>query len=383
MYRTAIFCFYDKMGVIGEDDLFLLKELNECASYVVVVVNGELKNRDNLQYLADKIIYRKNTSYDAGAYKEALLKQECREVIEKSDELILCNNSFWGPFVHFSCIFKEMEKSKADFWGLTSTNYTIFQYVHSFFLVYRKVVLKSGILYRYFEEHIDKEKMTYFGVYAGFENGLSQELIKNGFQYDAYVKNIFYSPYADPYESLALDRVPILKKKIYSDEFYHYKKAAAAFSYITRHYTYPSELICQSALRLYKKEVTELAEEYITKERNKTVTYKMKKREEVQLFLQDMSKVYIYGTGYFGQRVFAAFFHYSENPLLGGFLISDKLYLGEEREFLSYPLWPFSEKQFGNTEGIIVALSPEHSEEVFEQLKGKRNIFYLWEQINN
>ena len=118
MYRTAIFCFYDKMGVIGEDDLFLLKELNECASYVVVVVNGELKNRDNLQYLADKIIYRKNTSYDAGAYKEALLKQECREVIEKSDELILCNNSFWGPFVHFSCIFKEMEKSKADFWGL-------------------------------------------------------------------------------------------------------------------------------------------------------------------------------------------------------------------------------------------------------------------------
>ena len=96
-----------------------------------------------------------------------------------------------------------------------------------------------------------------------------------------------------------------------------------------------------------------------------------------------MSKVYIYGTGYFGQRVFAAFFHYSENPLLGGFLISDKLYLGEEREFLSYPLWPFSEKQFGNTEGIIVALSPEHSEEVFEQLKGKRNIFYLWEQINN
>lgn len=371
------------MGVIGEDDLFLLKELNECASYVVVVVNGELKNRDNLQYLADKIIYRKNTSYDAGAYKEALLKQECREVIEKSDELILCNNSFWGPFVHFSCIFKEMEKSKADFWGLTSTNYTIFQYVHSFFLVYRKVVLKSGILYRYFEEHIDKEKMTYFGVYAGFENGLSQELIKNGFQYDAYVKNIVYSPYADPYESLALDRVPILKKKIYSDEFYHYKKAAAAFSYITRHYTYPSELICQSALRLYKKEVTELAEEYITKERNKTVTYKMKKREEVQLFLQDMSKVYIYGTGYFGQRVFAAFFHYSENPLLGGFLISDKLYLGEEREFLSYPLWPFSEKQFGNTEGIIVALSPEHSEEVFEQLKGKRNIFYLWEQINN
>ena len=85
--------------------------------------------------------------YDAAAYKYVLCKCIDNSDIQKFDEILICNNSFYGPFKHFSDIIHDMESRPCDFWGLNGYTNILWNHIQSYFIVFRKHAIPSFVNY--------------------------------------------------------------------------------------------------------------------------------------------------------------------------------------------------------------------------------------------
>ncbi len=238
MNRTVIFCMYSLNGQIGSDVFFLLKELRKCVTYIIIVFNGKICMDSKIQNYADAIVVRENVGYDIGAYKCVILSPYYNRIVKESDELILCNSSFYGPFISMDQILKKMECSDSDFWGISSSEKNMVQHIQSYFLVLRNKILKGEELFNYLNNHVDVRKIDYYKACNIFENGLFWELRNAGYIFDAYKRNIDCDNYFNPYGSLKIDGLPILKKKIFSKDFFEKENVLNALAYVKEKYSY-------------------------------------------------------------------------------------------------------------------------------------------------
>ena len=141
MERLGIVSFYDGEGVVDGSVEYYIKSLCDVVSEIIVVVNGNISNIGQIQldHIADECIIRQNTGFDAGAYKEVLCRQNFVQKMKEYDEIVLCNDTCFGPFKSFSGIFAEMEHKKVDFWGLDFVENKVADYLQSYFLVFSKI----------------------------------------------------------------------------------------------------------------------------------------------------------------------------------------------------------------------------------------------------
>ena len=95
--RLAIYCFYDKDGIVDDYVVFFLRALRKTVSRICCVVNGRLteNGRKALLSCTDELTERENTGFDAWAY--AFFANGRIDELREYDELVLCNNSFFGP----------------------------------------------------------------------------------------------------------------------------------------------------------------------------------------------------------------------------------------------------------------------------------------------
>lgn len=119
--RLAICVCYDPEGIIDRYVTYLLSQIRKNVDRLVVVINGKLSSdcRIQLKTISEYIFVRENTGFDFGAWKCALTDYIGWEAIKKYDQLILLNDSCFGPFYPFEEIFQKMDGS-ADFWGLVA-----------------------------------------------------------------------------------------------------------------------------------------------------------------------------------------------------------------------------------------------------------------------
>lgn len=119
--RAAVFVIYDKQGIVDEYCIHIIRELKSVCDDVVVVCNGTITNGSMaaLQKETSRIFIRENKGYDALAYKYGIETAIGWNALESYDELLLLNDSFYGPFWPLTDIVEDMEKRKVDFWGLT------------------------------------------------------------------------------------------------------------------------------------------------------------------------------------------------------------------------------------------------------------------------
>ena len=76
MERLGIFVLYDKSGIADRYIDYSLKALGELCKEIVLIVNGRIRPSDLRRiegYITDAYV-RNNEGFDAGAYKDALLK---------------------------------------------------------------------------------------------------------------------------------------------------------------------------------------------------------------------------------------------------------------------------------------------------------------------
>ncbi len=373
--RTAIYCFFSKTGKVYSETCRQIYDLRKNTDYLIIVINGEAENAECFN-IADQVVRRPNRGLDAGAYRQIILDSEFRKVIEKSDELVLCNNTFFGPFCGFKKIFDEMENKDVDFWGINIFENGVIRHIQSYFLVYRKKILKDKFFYSFFQDKIDENTTDYDEVCSWFENIFFEFLISKGYTYDCYVNNLRYKIYEYPQKCLE-SGLPVLKKKVFGIA---YKKECAmeALKYIKYKYDYPidgilSEIENEYGLHMTKGEV----ESYKISEDACPVEYPVAEKnwEQIEAFCSKSDNLYFYGTGYYANTVYNRIKNQSE---VKGFVVTDSINKRSEM-FEDKRVYTLGELKNKNHIDILVAMSKPNTDAVKGRLSGFRNVFDLWE----
>lgn len=265
---VAIFVFYDRCGIIDDYILYLLTEIKKVANEIIFVSQCELgiSEKSKIDDIVSKIIIRNNTGYDAGAIKDVIINYITRDGIKKISQLILVNDSVYGPFYPLKKCFSQM--NKYDFWGMTKNkgNKNISEHLQSYFLVIEERMLHSESFFDYWE------KMPYLSEFKDvlneYEFSFTQYFESLGFSWSAYVdtddelmasNKLPINPYYQLlYNSLVEKKYPFIKKKpfSYNDKFlaldrfsrYSYLKA---IKYIDENLDYDVQMIWDNLIRTY------------------------------------------------------------------------------------------------------------------------------------
>lgn len=363
MKRLCIYVTYDYESIVDDDIGYMLKELRCMSDRVVVVCNyGHIaQGMENIQPYADMILYRENRGYDGGAYKEAL---EQVGNIESYDEMVLSNDTFFGPFISLNKIFERMEEEPCDFWGLNRRHIPLYDFTASFFMVFRKAAIAPVV--RYIQDAISKD-MSRDQVLELFEQGISNELKKVGFHMGTYCDIGAVDMYRDPDYLINVLGSPVMKKRCFEPGYYVEENCRRALKYIEQETEYDISLIRRAVERRYgitiEQNYTDIG---LLRPDDARGIYYSAPEEELEGFLERYPGVYVYGSGNtardferrYGNRV-EILGHivskgFQETGLMEASRIEDK----------SIP--------------VVIALSKENSREVSLKMQGFANVFYLW-----
>lgn len=279
MSRLGIFQMSDKDGIVERYITYLLADLRENLDRLVVIVNGTLQEDEakKLAPYADHVFYRENVGFDAYAFRQAILELIGLDEIRQYDELLLCNDTFYGPFYPFKITFDEMDKSPVDFWGLTkhaaaalpgSGNKEMQEHIQSFFVVYRKPVLLSES-FELFWRNVNFKQQTFLELVYDYEIRMTQYFSGKGFKYEAYVKDdelngneeYNYNHYSSsPYLLMKKYKMPVIKRKVFTEgkklPWEAGEEVEKALRYIEKYTSYDVDLIWSDLLR--KANITDI-----------------------------------------------------------------------------------------------------------------------------
>jgi lipopolysaccharide biosynthesis protein len=176
MTRAVIFVHYDRDDIVDNYVYHYLRELQKNSSDLIFVSTAQLMEKDleTLSNYCSKIIVRENIGYDFMSYKIGL------EQIDDNnyDEVLICNDSVYGPLYPIDELFESMRSNKCDFWGITD-NTDMSYHIQSYFMLVKKPVLQSKAFKEFWKnvEVLDNKDE----IIKRYEVGFSQTLINEGF----------------------------------------------------------------------------------------------------------------------------------------------------------------------------------------------------------
>lgn len=227
MRRIAFYLFYDKDGIVDEYIYFKLTELKKHVDEIFFVSNSKIKSeyRKRLETVVDTIYCRENIGFDVWAYKEAM-EVYGSEKLNKFDEIILLNYTFYGPIFPFNEMFEWAESKSIDFWGISDHKEMIPnpftgdgvlpRHIQSHFIAVRKSVFSSIEFKNYWE----KMPMitSYTDSVLNHESKFTKYFHDKGFDFDVYVNSEEYGsdyPVFIEVDKTIENRSPILKRRVF------------------------------------------------------------------------------------------------------------------------------------------------------------------------
>ncbi|MCM1261846.1 MAG: hypothetical protein NC313_03920 [Butyrivibrio sp.] len=352
MKRLGIFVFYDREGIADDYIFYLLDGIKPVVDKLVIVVNGNIDNvyLERLYKYTDTIISRENLGFDAGAYKDALCKYIGWDNVCKFDELLLVNDTFYGPLYPFEDCFNKMEKMDVDYWGMTKSpkgvqedGYAYDAHIQSYFLVLRKSVFSDN-RFKEFWEKMPYPK-SFLQAVRSFELECNKLLSECGWRgvalSDLYGFSFSEKVNCNPYMSYSYElihdaKIPVLKCKSLDMRFSGFSNAFKAFKYMEDQEIYDVGLIKKRLMRIGQP----------LHERAKLDFSKLSE------FYYAHAKIYLYGAGTCGKNL-AEYFDY-KGWSFEGFLVSDIGNQGEKRLF-------FDDADISDNDGIIIAVGTEQA----------------------
>ena len=270
MKRLGIFVFFDKEGVADRYIDYLLKSISKVLDELCIVVNGYIEpdSRKRLEEYAQSFYVRENSGYDAGAYK-CVLENLLRDGLLKAfDELVLFNDTFYGPFWGFEQVFNEMEDDECDIWGLSShepiksmqnPDFFLGWHLQSYFLVVKENALHSDTFADFWNSYLISD--DYNDTVFRFEASFSAMMKEAGFSLKAYSELEKYK-YPNPYDNydyslLITDEMtmathyPVLKKRAFIENGRMNPSLRILLKYLDTHSDYDANLIWENLARKY------------------------------------------------------------------------------------------------------------------------------------
>lgn len=311
MKRLGIFVFYDLFGVVDDYKKVLLVSLNEILDRLIIVCNGLLSEDgyDCFKKITKEIYLRDNEGYDAAAYRYVMLNVLGRKECERYDEIVMLNDTFYGPFSDWKVIFNQMRKRGNDFWGLAKGQEGGREFIQSYFRVFGKRLIQSDFFWREWG-NLELCK-TYKECVIKFERGISWDIEENGYRCESWLdvnggkqlqgKNV-YREYS--YRTLIGEYdFPVVKCKSLSVT--NYNNTVESFDYIKNHTKYDINLILKHQERL-----------------DDNCLISPYSEREVKEFLNTHAKIYIYGHGLLANGLAEYFEAYGRN--IEGFVVTKK-----------------------------------------------------------
>lgn len=363
MKRLCIYVTYDRENTVDDDIGYMLGQLRGVSDRLIVVCNnGHIdKGMENIQPYADAILYRENRGYDGGAYREVLVQIQD---LGDYDELVLSNDTFFGPFIPLKKIFARMEDEPCDFWGLNRRHIPLHDFTASFFLVFRGPAVPAAA--KYIRDAVSVD-MSRDQVLELFEQGISNGLRREGFRMGTCCDIGAVDMYRDSDYLINVLGSPVMKKRCFEMGYYIEENCRRALRYIEQETEYDISLISKTVRRRYGivlgKDYTDIS---LIRPGDARGIYYSAPEGELEAFLEEHQRIYVYGNGDTA-RDFERL--YGDRADILGYIVSE----GFEEEGL-IPVSQIEDKSIP----VVVALSKENSREVSVKMQGFTNVFYLW-----
>lgn len=182
--RACVFAHFDRDGHVDEYVRYYLSCLLTVTDHIHFVTVCKL-NAESYQALVSQgieVTQRDNVGYDFVSYSVGLKTLE----IAAYDEIIICNDSVYGPFFELDSVFRYMKNVDCDFWGITES-LEISRHIQSYFVVFRATVLSDDVFRRFWSDvQVLADKNA---IIAEYEIGMSQQFLESGFCASSYVSN--------------------------------------------------------------------------------------------------------------------------------------------------------------------------------------------------
>jgi lipopolysaccharide biosynthesis protein len=140
--RAAVYVHFDKGGIVHDYVVHELCELVGAGYRITFVSNAPdlpAESRTRVQPLCKELIWRFNTGYDFGAYKDGIASIAG---LDQLDSLILMNDSVYGPFWNLRDTLAKIDVATTDFWGIADSFENRY-HIQTFFMVFMPNALRS------------------------------------------------------------------------------------------------------------------------------------------------------------------------------------------------------------------------------------------------
>lgn len=370
MNRLCIFSFFEKRGEVHKSVEIVLEELLSVSQRIIVVINGHIK-KDSILILekyTQEIIIRNNQGGDAGAYADIMLNY-LGEEIKQYEELIFCNDTFWGPFVPFTKIFDIMDREKVDFWGLNYVDRKMLSHIQSYFLVFRERIISSGDLLSYFYENSTLQTEELINIYARFELCLFNYLVSKKYKFGSYSATKLIDIYNRPDVGIIDYNLPIIKKRFFSETCYDDEKFMHIVEYLKKESSFNLSYLINESQKIQTLMASNECLNQKKKDSMDQCAYSM--QNFCNLFRN--KKIFLYGTGITARYFF--FLCVREFSGFQGFVVSDEKY--QEEQVLGYPV--IKQSKVKKDSIIIMTVTKSNEDEIREKISHKDNLISIWE----
>lgn len=240
MKRICLFAGYSSKGIIEDYALYYMQELSKISDVYYLADNIVMPEyiEKITPYVKGAYGY-KHGKYDFGSWQE-LINIISWEKLSEYDELILTNDSVFGPLYNFKDFIERIEKDKEwDVCGINAAYDFHTWHLSSYFLIFRK----NSFLSDTFKEHINsvKKEDNVKKVIEKYEIGLSRKMTEAGFILKNAVqfrKNMYIS-----WRSFVLSGSPLIKCKIFTDELFFICRTLGWEKFLNKHTEYNTTLL--------------------------------------------------------------------------------------------------------------------------------------------
>ena len=142
--RVCLFSHFDIDNKIDDHVIHYLSALrDEGFKIILITSNLELDGAsiDKARAICSLLVHRENRGYDFAGWALAL---RLYPSLYDAQEVLLCNDSVYGPLRSLGPIFDKMNGTSCDFWGITESR-EVEWHLQSYFLVFKKSALTSAI----------------------------------------------------------------------------------------------------------------------------------------------------------------------------------------------------------------------------------------------
>jgi len=271
--RAAIYVFYDKDGIVDSYVTYMLCALLGVCDKLVFVCNGDLGSagRESVEALTSDLVIRENEGYDAWGFKAGIEYLGWDKLVDY-DELVLMNDSVFGPIYPFMDMFDSMDGRGLDFWGITKhgefidhaggkKGRVVPEHIQSYFYAFSQGMF-SHSEFKSFWDGLSKPK-SWDDAIALFETRFTKHFSDLGFKWDVYVNtDKKLGEFSDIDQTLQMSyelvrdyRCPVLKRKCFSIDYWNFlaytigDSTAKAFRYVDEETDYDVNMIWDHILR--------------------------------------------------------------------------------------------------------------------------------------